>query len=608
MSKMKKQTLGTHDCCDPATPRILVADDEPAIIEFFKTVFSPDSALKNPSAEFAALDRDLFGAEVPEQPRHAFEITACRQATEAVAAVEAALAQNQPFAVAFLDVRMPPGPDGIWAAQRIRALDPRIEIVIATGYADVDPRLIAQRVPPAHKLLYLQKPCHLQEVFHFAFALYAKWEAECLLQRHQENLSRTIEMRTRQLRHLNTKLQQDIERQTKSEEEKSLLEARLRQSHKMEAIGTLAGGIAHDFNNILSAIIGYTELALDPSAIAEKTGHYLNQVLRAAQRAKDLTHQILTFSHQRESEDLPTNIALIAKEALKLLRASIPANIAFEQQIDTQAGIVLADPTQVHQVIMNLCANAACAMQASGGVLGVRLAAAQFDAVVEARCNSIEAGRYLRLSVSDTGEGIPAGIMDKIFDPYFTTKKLGEGTGMGLAVVHGIVQKLGGAIQVTSAPGQGACFDIYFPASENTASPAVEPCESLPTGTATILLVDDEGPILEINSESLTRLGYRVVALDSALAALAAVQADPAAYDLVITDQTMPNLLGIELAEKIGAIAPGLPVILCTGFSALVTPAKAAAKGVRALLNKPVLKRELALAVRQVLDQRRPIG
>ncbi|MBW2018772.1 MAG: PAS domain S-box protein [Deltaproteobacteria bacterium] len=384
--------------------------------------------------------------------------------------------------------------------------------------------------------------------------------------------------------------------------EREQLERQLRQAQKMEAIGTLAGGIAHDFNNILGAVIGCTEMSLFDVPEGTPVHRHLLEVLNAGNRAKDLVNQILAFSRQTEQERKPVKISLIIKETLKLLRASLPTTIKIRQYIETDSDMVLADPTQIHQVLMNLCTNAAHAMREKGGVLQIRLADVELDPEDAARHPDMNPGPYLRLTVSDTGHGINRAVIERIFDPYFTTKGPGEGTGLGLAVVHGIVKSHGGAITVHSEPGEGTAFQVFLPGIESRVTPEIEAYAPLPTGNECVLFVDDEKVLVRIAKEMLERLGYEVIPRTSSIEALESFRERPDHFDLVITDQTMPNMTGTELAKELMRIRPDIPIILCTGFSEVITPEKAMAMGIREFIMKPLMTRDLAESVRRVLD------
>ncbi|MFA7348010.1 MAG: PAS domain S-box protein [Desulfurivibrionaceae bacterium] len=397
----------------------------------------------------------------------------------------------------------------------------------------------------------------------------------------------------------------DISERVRERTERDDLQAQLRHSQKMEAIGTLAGGIAHDFNNILAAIMGYTELAL-LEAGEGSLRDTLTEVRRASGRAKDLVAHILAFSRQGEMAKTPVNVAPIIKETLKMLRASLPTTIEIRQIIGQDNGKIMADPTQIHQVLMNLCTNAGHAMREAGGVLEVGLAQVYLKEEPVLRTFSLSPGNYLRLTVRDTGHGIEQAILDKIFDPFFTTKERGEGTGLGLSVVHGIVTSHGGGIEVRSIPGQGTNFSLYFPVLEAVAETvAVAVADAPPTGKERVLLVDDEAALIELGERILVYLGYQVTTRTSSIEALELFRSQPDNFDLVVTDYTMPNMTGGELAKHILAIRPGLPIVLCTGFSEVFTEEKAIALGIQGYVMKPVSIHDLAKICRSVLDKAR---
>ncbi|PLX50675.1 MAG: hypothetical protein C0613_03335 [Desulfobulbaceae bacterium] len=383
------------------------------------------------------------------------------------------------------------------------------------------------------------------------------------------------------------------------------LEERLQQAQKMEAVGTLAGGIAHDFNNILTVILGYSELARDDTPAGSDIARELDQVIEAGNRAKELVKQILAFSRQARVERIPLQLQSLIKEALKMLRSSIPTTIEITDEIDSRCGPVLVDPTQVHQVLMNLCTNAAHAMEKSGGVLRVALRSAVVDRENCPPTVDLEPGEYTVLAVSDTGTGIAPEVLPKIFNPYFTTKTVDKGTGMGLAITHGIVADYGGAISVDSQVGHGTTFQVYLPVARQEQLPAAEDGGELPVGRERILFVDDEELLAEMGGEMLARLGYNVTTRRSSLAALATFQERPTDFDLVITDQTMPDMTGLDLARRLLRIRPDIPIILCTGYSNLVDEKKAKSCGVKEFALKPLTKSMVAKLVRKVLGEAR---
>jgi PAS domain S-box-containing protein len=394
----------------------------------------------------------------------------------------------------------------------------------------------------------------------------------------------------------------DTSERKESEAERERLELTLRQAQKMEAIGTLAGGIAHDFNNILGAIVGYAQLAQMHASGDLRMQGYMDNVFKASERAKGLVEQILTFTRQGKSKKAPCDIAIVLKEVVKLLRASIPATIDIVQNIPSRLGTVMADQTQIHQVLMNLCGNAAHAMEEKGGQLTVTLENYLMDEKPVAAGDYLAPGRYLRLSVKDTGCGIEKAVVDRIFEPYFTTKAVGEGTGMGLATVHGIVNDHGGRVSVESVPGKGSVFRVFFPVLEDPAETVTSQSVSHPGGTEAILFVDDEELLVEVGVEMLKDLGYDAVGTTRPSQALEMFKARSDDFDLVITDMTMPGMTGDQLAAHILDHRPDVPVIICTGFSKRISAERASVLGIRALLMKPVTVQQLSLTIREVLD------
>lgn len=385
--------------------------------------------------------------------------------------------------------------------------------------------------------------------------------------------------------------------------ERTRLETQLRQAQKMQAMGTLAGGIAHDFNNILAAIMGYTELALYDVPHGSRMQRHLTEVLSAGKRARDLVQQILAFSRQRPPERQPFALHLLINDVLRMLRASLPSTITIQPVLSPTAGTVMVDPTQIQQVLMNLCTNAEHAMRTTGGVLEVRLEAADVTKSFATAHPPLLPGPHVRIQVKDTGHGMPPDVLEHIFEPFYSTKNVGEGTGLGLAVVDGIIANHGGAILVDSTPGQGTTFTIYLPRLDGVnALPEIPPEPPLPGGDARLLFVDDEAPLAHMTAELLTRLGYTTTVHTNSLEALEAFRATPEAFDLVITDQTMPGLTGERLAHELRRIRPDIPIILCTGFSHTMTPEKAQSQGLNAFLSKPLVLRELAHAIRSVLE------
>ncbi|HPC46685.1 MAG TPA: response regulator, partial [Deltaproteobacteria bacterium] len=398
---------------------------------------------------------------------------------------------------------------------------------------------------------------------------------------------------------------EDITDRRRIEQERELAEARLVQAQKLEAIGTLAGGIAHDFNNILVAIIGYSELAMEDLPEASRARESIAEVLKAGYRARELVRQILTFSRRTQAECTTVHIPSIVKEAVKLLRSSIPSTIAIVESIDPSVPHILADPTQIHQVILNLSTNAYHAMSPSGGTLTIRVDCVDVDDGMASEHPDLKTGPHVRISVRDTGCGMDKATMSRIFDPFFTTKDPTKGTGLGLATVHGIVSSLGGAVLVTSSPGKGSTFDVYLPATPATVHAQQDTTPDIPAGNGQrILVVDDEPSILEIAASMLEQLGYRCITRASSTEAFELFRSDPACIDLVITDQTMPGMTGADLARAMLALRPDMPVILMTGFSEVMGRDEALSLGIREFIEKPFSMGDLARKVSFCLTSR----
>ncbi len=381
------------------------------------------------------------------------------------------------------------------------------------------------------------------------------------------------------------------------------LEEQLRQSQKMEALGTLAGGIAHDFNNILGVILGYAEIienASDPDSGLERR---IKEVSRAGKRARDLVNQILNFSRQGPQERHPMTLTPLIKEALKLLRSSVPANIEIISRIETDRDNVMADPTQMHQIMLNLCGNASHAMRETGGTLTVTLADVQDTDSVLPPDDLGRPERFVRLSVADTGSGIQPEVVDRIFDPFFTTKQQGEGTGMGLAMVHGIVKRHDGYLELENRPGQGATFHVFLPMTSVAERPVAEATSDLVFREGRILFVDDEKPLTDIGREMLQSCGFDVVTRTSSVEALEAFKYRSNDFDLVITDQTMPNMTGMEFAREVLKIRPDMPIILCTGFSDAVSYDRLRDIGIGDFIMKPILKHDLIASISRLLSK-----
>ena len=394
----------------------------------------------------------------------------------------------------------------------------------------------------------------------------------------------------------------DISERIRAEKEQLKIEAHLRETQKMESLGTLAGGIAHDFNNILGAIVGYAELTQIQCQEGSKLERYVSQISKAGNRAAELVKQILWFSRQGLEEKRPLEMSRVVKEALKLIEVTLPATIEIIKKIPPDLPPVLGNEIQIHQIVMNLCTNAYHAMKKSSGTLGVSLVIEAIQEQDVGAYSGLTSGHYIKLSVSDDGCGIPPEVMSRIFEPYFTTKAVGEGTGLGLSTVHGIIKDHGGCIQVHSEEGSGTTFNVLLPVVDAETIIEIREGEGLPTGEETILLVDDEKALIDLGKDLLERLGYRVETRASSIDAIEAFKVNPQKYDLIISDVTMPKMTGDEMAQQIKALRPEIPVILCSGFSNRINELSMETLGINAILMKPIIYSELAHTVRRVLD------
>jgi PAS domain S-box-containing protein len=704
--------------------RILAVDHEEDMLTFYRDVLCYES--EEPS-ELEA----LFGDDVKlpsreeveaEAGKPVFLVVPCQTAEAAWSEATRAVEQGAPFSVALVEMHLEAGGQrlaGLRLAERLRALDPDVEIVLLSSRADVPLKEINKRVTPPEKLLYIQKPFRSPELKQISMSLCAKWDAENRLRDLNETLASKVEARTAELNAANRRLRLDISkraavlRELRSSEQRYRLlfekditgnlaadkdglildcntafaslfgfasprdahgvnlyelwdamgapeplrdllgndsrlinhevvlgrgglrqhlivnfdavrdeegeldelrgyifdisepkrmEEQLRQSQKMEALGTLAGGIAHDFNNILGVILGYAEIlesGAEPDSGVERR---VREISRAGKRARDLVNQILNFSRQGPQERHPVTLTPLIKEALKLLRSSMPANVEIISRIETDQDNVLVDPTQMHQIMLNLCGNASHAMRESGGTLTVTLADVRDADPVVPPADLGRPERFVRLSVADTGPGIDPDVVGRVFDPFFTTKPQGEGTGMGLAMVHGIVKRHEGYLELENHPGMGAAFHVFLPRISTAERPVAEAAVDLVFCDGRILFVDDEKPLTDIGREMLESCGFEVVTRTSSIEALEAFRHRASDFDMVITDQTMPNMTGMELAREILRIRPGMPIILCTGFSDAVSYDRLRDIGIGDFIMKPILKHDLMGSLSRLLS------
>jgi len=430
-----------------------------------------------------------------------------------------------------------------------------------------------------------------------------------LLEKEQEKVKAAnnaleirVQERTRQLTLANIDLKKEIEIRKHHEKEKTKLEGQLLQLQKMETIGTLAGGIAHDFNNILTPILGYTEMALEELSDESVLRYDIEQINSAAIRGKDLVQQILTFSRQVDFDKKPLKLDDVVREVLKLIRASFPSNIEIKQDLDTNCGTVLADSTQMHQIIMNLCTNAYHAMMNNGGVLSVSMNKQSVSSGQFGGSAKIQKGMYVRLIIADTGHGMDKRTMERIFEPFFTKKEVGSGSGLGLSVVHGIVNNYNGAIEVESEPGKGARFIIYLPQHSELLVSEVNASHKVKKGKGSILFVDDEKEITFMGKRMLESLGYNVDIKTDSQTALQDFKKNPKKYDLLVTDQAMPKMTGTELIGEIKQIRPDLKSIIITGYQDSI-PANAMKQyGIADIISKPIILSEFSDLIGKVLN------
>jgi signal transduction histidine kinase/ActR/RegA family two-component response regulator len=432
-----------------------------------------------------------------------------------------------------------------------------------------------------------------------------------LLEQEKENvkiannaLEKRVEERTEQLSNANQDLKKEIEIRQKFERERAELEKQLFQLQKMETIGTLAGGIAHDFNNILTPILGYTDMALEELPAESNLRFDIEQINNAAHRGKDLVQQVLTFSREVDFANKPIQLQPIISEALNLIKASFPPGIEINQDYDQNIGTVLADPTHIHQIVMNLCTNANHAMMKSGGILNVKLDAVKIDHKISGKAPKLKKGDYLRLTISDTGHGMDIKTQERIFEPFFTRKEVGSGSGLGLSVVHGIVNNYGGAIEVDSNPGIGTTFRIYLPKYSGDLPESDKSNKKPLKGDEHILFVDDEPEITFMGKKMLENLGYTVSISSNSVTALEEFKKDPDKYSLLVTDQSMPNITGTELAILMKEIRPKLRVIIITGYADNLSEELLIQNGISEVILKPMILDDFSKVIRRVLDNK----
>ncbi|MEN9574563.1 MAG: hypothetical protein RL514_2418 [Verrucomicrobiota bacterium] len=596
----------------PSHRRILVVDDNQEIHDDFRKILgAPDAT----DAALDAAEARLFGRPLSAT----FEIDVASQGVEALYRVVQAQKDGRPYAMAFVDYRMPPGWDGVETTRRIWQVCPELQIVICTAFADCSWDEVLKDLDPQDRLLILKKPFDAIEARQLANSLTEKCRLRQVTKTSLADSERAVRDRTRELEESQTaalNMMADAVRNREHTEQiladlrrevvdRKRAEAQFLQAQKMDAIGQLAGGIAHDFNNILAAIIGNVELARMCAPDDPGLPESLDAVFTASQRAADLVKQILAFSRRQEQAREPIFLHIVVREAVKLLRATIPAAVEFQTHV-AKVRTVLGDGSQIHQVVMNLCTNAAHAMRDRPGVLQIELSEVELDAEFAQAHPDVRPGWHVCLRVTDNGSGMDRATVDRIFEPFFTTKAPGEGTGLGLSVVHGIVKNHEGSITVDSERGVGTTFHLYFPVFEASAAELAPDAPPVPVGHGErILFVDDEETLARLGETILKRLGYRVTAITSVTEALAVFQAQPEQFDLVITDLNMPVMNGTNFARQLLQIRPDIRIVLTTGYSARLTPELVRGMGFRELLPKPAEFRTLGETVQRVLAEPR---
>lgn len=493
----------------------------------------------------------------------------------------------------LLDVKMPDA-DGYEVCHQLKS-DPstrEIPVIFISAYGETINKVAGFDLGGVD---FISKPFDALDVL-------ARIRTHLDLHRLTHRLEVLVERRSADLASANKQLESQIQEYARFQKEMDEMARQLRQTQKLEALGTLAGGIAHDFNNILSSIIGFTELALEDAHKGTTMEDNLNEVMLAGNRAKELVNQILAFARKsEEAAPIPVQIKLVAKEVLRLLRATIPSTIKIKQDIRSAAH-VMSDPAQIHQIFMNLCTNAAQSMEEAGGELQVEVLDICLTHSLKMDASTIDPGTYVQIKIRDTGCGISSENLDQIFDPYFTTKTPNEGTGLGLSVVHGIVTGAGGAIAASSCVDSGTVFTVYLPTTECCETISADETDSDLRGAEGILIVDDEMAIAKMYGSTLERKGYTVTICTNSQAALALFLSEPQRFDLVLTDMTMPNLTGDLLATEMRSVRPDIPIILCTGYHKEMTQEEALQRGFDAFEMKPLTKTMLLNTVRKVLD------
>jgi len=703
--------------------RILVVDDEEPVLEAYRAVLFFSGDRGRCESRMEELDGDPLGSRHSKTAIASFDLALCHQGDEAVEIVRASVEENRPFAVAFLDVRLPPGPDGVWTAERIRALDRNMQIVIVTAYSDIDPAEISRRVQPTDRLLYLQKPFHAQEIRQFVKSLSAKWSAEKRLREVHDELERRVQERTAELGRVNEQLQKDIAERDRAQEaareremflsnifasiqdgisvldrdytvvrvnpaieqwhadavpiagkkcheayhgrstpcevcptrqtfetgqtaygvcstktptgevagwfdiytfplldtdtgqvegvieyvrdvsDRRRLEQQLLQAQKMESIGTLAGGIAHDFNNLLSGILGYASLTKTKISENHQVFEYVDTIEKSAIRAAELTAQLLAFARGGKYEVEPVNVNQIVDETMRIIGRTFHKSIEIETRLHDPLPTVDADGGQLQQMLMNLCVNAADAMM-DGGTLVIETGVETLTRDHAKSHMEAKPGSYVTLSVIDTGTGMGDETLERIFEPFFTTKEEGKGTGLGLAMVYGVVRNHGGSVHVSSKPGEGSTFKVYLPVKGKPSVQKRSATETPRNGSELILIVDDEKAIRSLARDMLESYGYSTLVAQSGAEAVEIYGKHKDEIGLVILDMVMPKKGGRETFLELKKLNPEVKTLLSTGYGENGKAKEILGIGVMGFVQKPYDVASLLSKVRSVLDEK----
>lgn len=578
--------------------RILAVDDERHTLELFEEVLRGDLATPAEGDELAALEERLFAGEPATVSRLCFDVVLCQQGERAVDTVRAAVEAAEPFSVAFIDVRMPPGRDGVWTAEMIRSLDPAVEIVMVTAYSDLDPREIARRVPPVEKLLYIQKPFHPQEIVQFSCSLGRKWRVEREFLALRRELEEKVEERTAALMETNRLLEVQIRERERAEEERRKLEFTLQHAHKMKAIGTLAGGIAHDFNNLLMGIQGRVSLMELGAGAGDPHREHLKSIEKIIKRGADLTKQLLGFARGGKYEVAPTDLNELIRSSTELF-SHTRKEILLRRYFAPDLWTVEVDRSQVEQALLNIYLNAWQAMP-DGGELHLRTANVVIGEEY-VKPFRVQPGKYVKVSITDTGVGMTEEVRRRCFEPFFTTRETGEGTGLGLASAYGITKNHGGIINVYSEVGEGTTFTLYFPASGKEVETRAVDEGRIVRGRGTILLVDDEEMIIEVGAGILKALGYEVLVARSGSEAVEIYEHYREDVALVILDMIMPGEGGEETFERLKAADPWVKVLLSSGYSINGRAARILEGGCSGFIQKPCTLNELSQKICEIL-------